>query len=345
MTSMGRTIKLKTKMKFHKDILQIDCQKETDRICEFIHQTMLSMRRKGAVIGLSGGIDSALCAELCVKALGQNKVFGLILPEKESTPQSPGLALKQAKKMGIETEVIDITPTLEGFGTYQKRDELIKEVYPDYGPNCKIKITLPPDLLAKDAFNIFSLKIDNGRGQVKTFRLKKETLNGVVAATNTKQRTRMMHLYYYAEKMNYFVCGTTNRTEVIQGFFVKYGDGGVDIEPIAHLYKTQIYQLSEWLGVIEEIMERTPSPDTFSFEVSDEEFYFRMPYDKLDLLLYAWENKVPVEEINEVMGLSENQIRRAFRDFEAKYKATQHLRRLPPSLLAVRPAVSKGWLK
>jgi len=328
-------------MKFNKNMLRIDCEKESDRICNFIHKNVLSMRRKGVVIGLSGGIDSALCAELCVKALDQDKVLGLIFPEKESSPESSKLALQQAKKVGIKAEVIDITPTLEGFGTYQKRDELIKEIYPGYDSDCKIKISLPPDLLVKDAFNIFTLKIDDGRGQVKSFRLKKEILNGIVAATNTKQRTRMMHLYYYAEKMNYLVCGTTNRSEVVQGFFVKYGDGGVDIEPIAHLYKTQVYQLSGWLGIIGKIIKRTPSPDTFSFEVSDEEFYFRMPYDKLDLLLYAWANKLPLGDISEVMELTEDQVRRAFRDFKAKYNATQHLRRLPPSLLAVGPAVPR----
>lgn len=319
-------------MKFHKDILRIDCEKEVERICEFIQQQTLSMRRDGAVIGLSGGIDSALCAELCVRALGKEKVFGLILPEKESNPISKEYALKQARKLGIKTETIDISPTLKGFRTYEKRDRVIKEIFPEYDTHYRFKITLPPDLLSRDAFNFFTLTIDNGRGSVKSARLKKDTLNAIIAATDTKQRTRMMHLYYYAEKMNYFVCGTTNRSESIQGFFVKYGDGGVDIEPIAHLYKTQVYQLSEYTGVIEEIIQRTPSPDTYSFEVSDEEFFFRIPYDKLDLLLYSWEKKVPIAEVCEVMNLTEDQVKRAFRDFSAKSNATQHLRILPPRL-------------
>ena len=143
----------------------------------------------------------------------------------------------------------------------------------------------------------------------------------------------MMHLYYHSEKMNYLVCGTTNRSEVIQGFFVKFGDGGGDIEPIAHLYKTQVYQLSEYLKVIPEIRQRIPSPDTYNFEVSDEEYFFRMPFSELDLLLYAWENGVPTEEICINMDLTEDQVNRAFRDFTAKHKATEHLRVLPPSLL------------
>lgn len=320
-------------MKFHRNILTIDPEKETQRISNFIQQQTLSMRRDGAVIGLSGGIDSALCAELCVRALGKEKVFGLILPEKESNPISKEYALKQAREMGIKTETIDISPTLEGFGTYEKRDRVIKEIFPEYNTHYRFKITLPPDLLSRDAFNFFTLTIDNGRGSVKSARLKKDTLNAIIAATDTKQRTRMMHLYYYAEKMNCFVCGTTNRSETIQGFFVKYGDGGVDIEPIAHLYKTQVYQLSEYTGVIEEIIQRTPSPDTYSFEVSDEEFFFRIPYDKLDLLLYSWEKKVPIAEVCEVMNLTEDQVKRAFRDFSAKSNATRHLRILPPRLL------------
>jgi NAD+ synthase len=317
---------------FHKNILKIDCKSEVERICSFIHQQMISMRRDGIVIGLSGGVDSALSAALCVKALGKEKVLALILPEKDSNLDSARYAQKQADRLGIKTKTIDISPTLEVFGTYDKRDKVIQKIIPEYDRTYKLKITLPADLLAKDAYNFFTLTIDNNKGDVKTARLTKDTLNGIVAATDTKQRTRMMHIYYYAESMNYLVCGTTNRSETVQGFFVKYGDGGVDIEPLAHLYKGQVYQLSEYLGVIKEILNRSPSPDTFSFVVSDEEFYFRIPYEKLDLLLYAWENNILISKVCEVMDLKEEQVKRAFRDFKAKYDATKHLRQLPPTV-------------
>jgi NAD+ synthase len=319
-------------MEFHKNILKLDSKSEVERICEFIQQELRNMKRDGIVVGLSGGIDSALCGALCVKALGKDKVFGLILPEKESNPVSAEYAAKHAQKLGIETETVDITPTLEAFGTYRKRDDVIRGIFPEYDSESKSKMTLPADLLSKDSFNFFTLKIDDGKGNVKSARLNKKMLNGIVAATDTKQRTRMMHLYYYAEMKNYIVCGTTNKTEVLEGFFVKYGDGGVDIEPLSHLYKAQVYQLSEHLGVIREIIERAPSPDTWSFEVSDEEFYFRIPYDKLDLLLYAWQNKIPTEQVCKSMNLSEEQVNRAIRDFNAKYNATRHLRQLPPTL-------------
>ncbi|MHC4430273.1 MAG: NAD(+) synthase [Planctomycetota bacterium] len=319
-------------MDFHKDILKLDSKREVERICSFIVQQVREVKRDGIVVGLSGGIDSALCAALCVEALSSDKVFGLILPEKESSPISAEYATKHARQLGIETETVDITPTLEAFGTYRKRDEVIREAFPEYDSASKSKITLPADLLSRDSLNFFTLKVDDGKGNIKTARLNKKMLNGLVAATDTKQRVRMIHLYYYAEKMNYIVCGTTNKTEVMQGFFVKYGDGGVDIEPLSHLYKAQVYELSEHLGVIREIRKRAPSPDTWSFEVNDEEFYFRMPYVTLDPLLYAWEHQIPTERVCEAMDLTEEQVNRAMRDFNAKYKATRHLRQSPPTL-------------
>ena len=319
-------------MQFSKEVLKINCEVEADRISVFIKDQVLSMHREGIIIGLSGGVDSALCAALSVKAIGKEKVLGLLLPDRESSPQSADFASKHAKQLGIRTELVDITPVLEAFGSYEKRDAVAKSIFPEFSQGHKLKITLPSDILNKDNLNFFTLTVVDPEGVAKSTRLNNAQARGIIAATSTKHRVRMMTQYYYAEKNNYLVCGTTNKSEAIQGLFVKYGDGGVDIEPIAHLYKNQVFQLAERLGVIEEIIGRAPCPDTYSAPVTDEEWYFRMPFKQLDFLLYAWENKVDISEVCRVMELTGEQIKRAFRDFTNKYNATMHLRQLPPSL-------------
>ena len=312
--------------------LRIDTVRERDRIGAFINASLRSFKRDGAVVGLSGGIDSAVAVALCVETIGRDKVIGLILPEKESNPVSAEFAQRHADRLGIRHERIDITPVLEQLGTYTKRDQVVRSIYQDLRPGDKMKLTLPPDILARDALNIFSLSVMRGDCLVFRSRLNKAQLNSIVAATNTKHRTRMLHLYYCAEKHNYLVCGTTNRTELIQGFFVKYGDGGVDIEPLAHLYKTQVYQLADALNIPSEIIQRLPCADTFSRAVSDEEFFFRLPYDRLDPLLWAWERKLTSAEAGEMLDQSEDQVKRVFRDFAAKYRAAKHLLILPPTV-------------
>lgn len=227
---------------------------------------------------------------------------------------------------------MDISPVLEAFGSYEKRDAVARSIFPEFTKEYKLKITLPTDVLDRDAFNVFTLTIIDPEGNSKTALLNNPQARGIIAATCTKHRTRMMTQYYHAEKMNYFVCGTTNKTEALQGLFVKYGDGGVDLEPLAHLFKAEVFQLAEYLGVIPEILRRKPCPDTYSAPVTDEEWYFRMPYGVLDLLLYAWERKIGIVEVCNVMGLTEAQVNRAFRDFTQKNKATQHLNEMPPTL-------------
>lgn len=319
-------------MTFSKDVLNIDRAAETERIVAFIRDQVRLMHRKGIVIGLSGGVDSALSASLSVRAVGKENVLALLLPDKESSPQSAAFATAEAQRLGIEAMTVDITPVLEAFGTYDKRDAVAKAIYPDFGPGHTLKITLPADILNRDGYNYFTLTVYDPEGRSRSSRLTNDQAQGIIAATCTKHRTRMMAQYYHSEKLNYLVCGTTNKSEAVQGLFVKYGDGGVDIEPIAHLYKDQVFQLARHLGVIPEILDRAPCPDTYSAPVTDEEWFFRMPFKTLDLLLYAWETKADIADVCRVMELREDQVKRAFRDFDSKYRTTEHLRRFPPSL-------------
>lgn len=321
-------------MIFSKNSLSVDPSLEVTRISEFIHEmTFKNFRRRGAVIGLSGGIDSALVAELCVKALGKERVLGVLLPEKESNPISLEYGNKQALKLGIKTVTVDITECLESFGIYQTRNATIKQIVPEFEDSLKFHITLPQNLLEKDRLNYHSITIEYNDGSKETTRVSATNWLEISACQNIKQRVRMIQLFCHAEKRNYLVAGTTNKTELAQGFYVKYGDGGVDIEPIAHLYKTQVYQLSSYFGVIEEIIRRPPSPDTYSLPVTDKEFYFCIDYELLDLLLFAYLNQIPVGSVAETLGLREDQIERAFKDFRLKEQATWHLRKLPPTLL------------
>jgi NAD+ synthase len=318
---------------FGKDILKIDTEAETQRICDFIRRMALQdFKRKGAVIGISGGIDSALVSELAVRALGKEKVLGVFLPEKESNPISLEYAEKQAAKLGIETVKVDITENLESFGVYQRRNAVVKQVVPEFNDTLKFHVTLPQNLLEKDRFNYYSIIVEGKDGNRETKRLSGNDWLEISACTNIKQRTRMIQLYYYAEKQNYIVAGTTNKSELLQGFFLKFGDGGVDIEPIAHLYKSQVFEMSKYLGVIQEIIDRPPSPDTYSLPVTDKELYFCIDYELLDLLLYAYENDVPRPDISKALSLNEEQINRVFRDFKAKKQATWHLRMTAPAL-------------
>jgi NAD+ synthase len=319
-------------MRFSKKSIDIDPATETERIVTGLRQTVRQiMRRRGAVVGISGGIDSAVVLALCVRAFEPDKVVALILPERDSSPDSERLARDLAKRFGVAPIHEDITAALEGFGCYRRRDEAIRRVFSEYDASAgyKAKIVLPQNLLDEGGLNVFSVTIVRPDGQQLTRPLPAPEYLQIVAASNFKQRTRTAMLYYYAELRNYAVIGTANKNEHDQGFFVKYGDSGVDVKALGHLYKTQVYQLAKYLDVPEEIQKRTPTSDTYSAMCTQEEFFFRLPFEIMDRLWFALENGVPAGETAQVMGLTEAQVQRVFNDLIGKRRTTEYLR-MPP---------------
>jgi len=313
---------------FGPEILVIDAEKEADRIGEAIRSYIARYRRKGAVVAMSGGIDSSVVAALCVRALGKERVFGLHMPEKESSSDTLRLSRLLADSLGIDSSIEVISPLLEAAGCYKRRDDAIRMVYPDFKEGDKAKIVLP-SVVDSDSFRIYSVVILTVEGKEVKCRLTPESYLGIVAATNFKQRIRKMMEYHHADRLNYAVSGTPNRLEYDQGFFVKLGDGAADFKPIAHLYKTQVYQMAAFLGVPEEIRSRPPTTDTYSMPQSQEEFYFSLPYEQMDLCLYGKNNGTPVATIAAALNLTQEQVLRIFRDIEQKRKTTEYLHARP----------------
>jgi NAD+ synthase len=317
---------------FSKEILIInDVESTVNSICNKIQDDVFKvLRRKGGIIGISGGIDSSVTLALTARALGSNKVKGLMMPEKDSSPDSLELAKKLASKFDVPYEIENISGALEGFNCYGRRDEAVKKVFPEYNPeNFKFKIGIIPNSQNPNLPALFYATIVDSNGEEKSKRLPIEEYLQIVAASNFKQRSRMSMLYYHAEKMHYAVIGTPNKHEVEQGFFVKHGDSGADVMPIAHLYKTQVYQIAKYLDIPQEIIDRTPTSDTYSAEQTQEEFFFQLPFHQMDLLWYAFENKYSPEEVGEVMGISAKEVQGIFNGFVRKIKTTDYLRMSP----------------
>jgi NAD+ synthase len=317
------------------DLLHIDAATETEKIAGEIRETVLTrFRRKGAVVAVSGGIDSSVVAALCVRALGPEKVIVLFLPESDSSSDSLRLGKLLAGRLGVRTIVEDISPILEAAGCYRRRDEAIRSVIPEYTSNHKSKIVLP-NLLEHDSYAVFHLVVQSPAGETKRVRLPLDAYLGIVAASNFKQRTRKMMEYYYADRYHYTVAGTPNRLEYDQGFFVKNGDGSADFKPIAHLYKSQVYQLAAYLGVPEEIQKRPPTTDTYSLQQSQEEFYFSMPLTKMDVCLYGKDHGIPPAELAPSVGFTEDQVKRVYQMIESKRKVAQYLHEAPMMMSSV----------
>jgi NAD+ synthase len=312
---------------FTRHTLELDAARETERLVNALRGSVHDkLHRQGAVVGISGGIDSSTVLVLCARAFGPERVVGVLLPEKDSSPESITLAQMVADQCGVPTVTEDITAALQGAGCYWRRDEAIARVFPDYAPGWKSKIVLPGSLLDQATLNVFSLTVTSPDGREFTKRLSLREYYQIVAASNFKQRTRMAMLYYHAESRNYAVIGTANKNEHDLGFFVKYGDGGVDVSPIVHLLKSQVYQLARYLGVPEEIQKRTPTSDTYSGGSTQEEFFFRLPFEILDVIWYGYEHNVLSREIGEALSLTQEQVERVIADIVRKQRTTAYLR-------------------
>ena len=274
---------MKTSPHFSAETLRIDPEETVAHLETAIRDIVArQLRRKGAVLGLSGGIDSSVTAALCVRALGPDRVIGLFMPEADTSPESLRLGKLVADSLGVRTFMEDITGMLDAAGCYRRRDEAIRMVLPEYGEGYRCKIVLP-DLVDNDGYSIFFLVAQSPAGTEKRARLTVEAYRGIVAATNCKQRTRKLIEYYYADRFQMAVAGTPNLLEYDQGFFVKNGDGSADVKPIAHLYKCQVYALGHYLGVPAEILSRPPTTDTYSMPQGQDEFFFAVPVEQLDV--------------------------------------------------------------
>jgi NAD+ synthase len=317
------------KVGFTSDVLRLDEPKAIDEICHAIQdQTLHRLRRRGVVVGLSGGIDSSAVAALCARALGPERVLGLLMPEDDSDPGSLRLGRLLAEKLGIESLVEEMGPILAAAGCYSRRDAFIRKVVPEYGTGYKSKIVLPGALEAA-AYNVFSLVVEKPGGEQIRLRMPLEVYLGIVAATNMKQRMRKQMEYYHADRLHYAVAGTPNRLEYDQGFFVKNGDGAADLKPIAHLYKSQVYQLAAELGIPEDILRRPPTTDTYSLPQTQDEFYFSLPYKEMDLCLYGRNHAIPAEQVADALELTPEQVSHVYRDIDRKRRATRYLHERP----------------
>ncbi len=315
-----------------RDALTIDLEREVNRICESLRSIVFdNLRRRGMVVAISGGIDSATCAHLAARALGKDRVFGILMPERDSSKDTLELSRSVAESAGIEYQLEIITPLLDAAKCYERQDEAIRSAVPEYVPGSKFKIVLP-SVVDDDRMRVFSAVVLTPDGKQITKRLSPQAYLGVVAATNFKQRCRKMLEYYHADRLNYAVTGTPNRLEYDQGFFVKGGDGLADVKPIAHLYKTQVYRMAKFLGVPATVCGRPPTTDTYSLPQGQDEFYFSLNYELMDLCLYGKNNGYAPSELTEATGLRPEQIERVYRDIDNKRRTTRYLH-LSPQLV------------
>lgn len=312
---------------FDRNVLSLDCEGETQRICRWLVESVARLGRRGVVVAISGGVDSAVCAALAARAFGRPRVLGLLLPERDSSSASSTLGRKVAEQVSINFLLEDIAPALEAIGCYQRRDTAMRVLFPEYDSNWKSKIVIASSMGGK--LHYFKLVVQAPDGAVHEKRLPLKEYLEIVSATSFKQRIRKTLEYFHADRLNYAVIGTPNRLEYDQGFFVKNGDGSADVKPIAHLYKTQVYALARHLQIPNEICSSRPTTDTYSMTQGQDEFYFALPYEKMDLALWAHNHGVTAAELAPHIGLSADETQVVYEDIESKRRTTAYLHAAP----------------
>jgi len=313
-------------------ILNIDYDAEVARIAAMMKDYLRKVaHRRGYVVAISGGIDSSVCASLAVKAVGKDRVLLLRLPESESSWETGDRSRILADYLDCEAIEQNITDVLAALGCYESRDNAIRELFPDYTDKWKNKIVIEGGLEGR--YNHFNLVVQDPDGFMTTKRMEYRHYLQVVAATNYKQRVRKTIEYYHADRSNYAVVGTPNLLEHDQGFFVKNGDGSADVKPIAHLYKSQVYTMAKHLGIPDDIRNARPTTDTYSLSQGQDEFYFALPYEKMDVALWCYNQNISSQELSGEIAISPKQAEYVYTDIEIKRKMTRYLEMNPKVLI------------
>ena len=309
-------------------VLDIDYAAEADRIATRLREvTARELHKRGLVVAISGGIDSSCSIALAVRALGPERVFALILPERDSSDDSGARARILAGHLGVRVEMVDIAPALAAIGCYAERDAAVRRALPEYGDGWRFKIVIDGGIEGR--INRFRLVAVSPAGENVDRPLGLSEYLQIVAATNFKQRIRKTLEYYHADRLNYAVVGTPNRLEYDQGFFVKNGDGSADVKPIAHLYKSQVYGMARFLGLPERVCAAVPTTDTYSLAQGQDEFYFALPYRSMDLALWALNHDVPATELARVLAITAQQADAVYEDIRTKRRTTRYLHARP----------------
>ena len=305
-----------------RDPLALDPAATADQLADATARAVRDLGRRGAVVAVSGGIDSSVVAGLCVRGLGPEHACFLSLPERDGGPVGRDLARELADALGAELHEQSITEALDALGCYRRRDAAIRQLFPDYEPDWKHKVVRSAPT---GGIIVFHLVVERPDGSSERQRMPPDAYRALIAATNMKQRVRKLLEYTWADQLGYAVIGTPNLLEYDQGFFVKGGDGLADVKPIAGLYKTQVYALADELGLPASILEREPTTETFSLEQSQEEFYFGYPHDVMDLLLWGQRAGVEPADLAARLNLSVESVQAGYWEVERRREATEYL--------------------